>query len=483
MMKRSARPIILVAILALLVLSNVLDAHLTPIQNKYVTIQTQEADPKVPHGPDGSAVGKTQFSSLIPAMLGLREVTASLMWIQADDLFHRGEYLPVLQLIRQITLIDPHQIDVYATGAWHMAYNFMDKRLIQDGVDFLEEGTKNNPRVYDLFFELGYTHNDKTKDFAAATHWLRQAMTKQTTTGKEIPPPFVFSHLAHTYERAGDMDAAQRQFEENIARLKEQLKENPDESTLKMSLAPAIHNIYMLQRRRNERMARQLEGDGNTAEALKRWEMNVALAQEFLGTHPDLPKDLAEAKRNVLELKQGRRVPAVYRGQGFDFTYTKTAPRKIKVTGTIDVTDLSRVFITLRDKDYDNRVKGRTLEWRRVNTTLEWDRIPVKGGKFEHEINLDRDPADMGRRPSEVYPLAAEEYELVVRYEPRIQPVFVQDVIGWSGERLAPGPHLKVDESRAAIIEGKRVPLRYYEKTLILKKSDILYPAAECQAS
>jgi len=98
----------------------------------------------------------------------------------------------------------------------------------------------------------------------------------------------------------------------------------------------------------------------------------------------------------------------------------------------------------------------------------------VKNGKFEHEINLDRDPADMERKPSEIYPLAAEEYELVVRYEPRIQPVFVQDVIGWSGERLAAGPYLKVDESRAAIIEGKRVPLRYLEKVQILKKSDIL---------
>jgi len=202
----------------------------------------------------------------------------------------------------------------------------MDKRLIKDGVEFLEEGTRNNPRVYDLFFELGYTHNDKTKDFAAASYWLREALEKGTTTGKETPPPFVYSHLAHTLERAGDMDAAQRQFESNIARLKAQLKENPTDTVLTHSLAPAIHNVYMLQRRRNERLARQMEGDGNTAEALRRWEMNVALAQEFMGTHPDLPKDLAEAKRNVLELKQGRRLPPVYRGQGFDLP-TRRSPR------------------------------------------------------------------------------------------------------------------------------------------------------------
>ena len=33
--------------------------------------------------------GATPFQSLLPVMLGFREVVASLLWVQADDLFHR----------------------------------------------------------------------------------------------------------------------------------------------------------------------------------------------------------------------------------------------------------------------------------------------------------------------------------------------------------------------------------------------------------
>src|SRR5215212_12158054 len=129
----------------------------------------------------------TPLQALAPALLGFREVAASLLWVKTDDYFHRGEYEPILRLVRLITTIDPHQIDVYATGAWHMAYNFMDKRLIPEGINFLAEGTKHNPTVYDLFFEAGYTHMDKTKDFPAAIGWYDQAVTKLTTEGKPRP--------------------------------------------------------------------------------------------------------------------------------------------------------------------------------------------------------------------------------------------------------------------------------------------------------
>src|SRR5829696_7161189 len=80
----------------------------------------------------------TPLQALAPALLGFREVAASLLWVKTDDYFHRGEYEPILRLVRLITTIDPHQIDVYTTGAWHMSYNFMDKRLIRTGLEFLE---------------------------------------------------------------------------------------------------------------------------------------------------------------------------------------------------------------------------------------------------------------------------------------------------------------------------------------------------------
>src|SRR5438105_3552835 len=83
---------------------------------------------------------QTPLQALAPALLGFREVAASLLWVKTDDYFHRGEYEPILRLVRVITTIDPHQIDVYTTGAWHMSYNFMDKRLIKTGLEFLAQG-------------------------------------------------------------------------------------------------------------------------------------------------------------------------------------------------------------------------------------------------------------------------------------------------------------------------------------------------------
>ncbi len=148
---------------------------------------------------------KTPFQALAPALLGFRQVAASLLWVKTDDYFHEGQYEPILRMVRLITTIDPHQIDVYTTGAWHMAYNFMDKRLIRTGLEFLEGGVKNNPTIYDLYFESGYTNMDKTRDFPKAIYWYTEASTKGTTDGKTMPPMFTWFQLAHAYEASGDI--------------------------------------------------------------------------------------------------------------------------------------------------------------------------------------------------------------------------------------------------------------------------------------
>ena len=80
----------------------------------------------------------------------------------------------------------------------------------------------------------------------------------------------------------------------------------------------------------------------------------------------------------------------------------------------------------------------------------------------------------MGRPPSEIYPLASDEYELSVMFNPRLQAVFIQDRYGWSGEGLTDKHNLKIDWERAGVVEGKRVPLRYVEKVVTLKKSDVM---------
>src|SRR5512143_1790838 len=63
---------------------------------------------------------------------GFREFIAQLLWVRADKFFEQGNYDAVLPLLRIVTLLDPHQIDVYATGMWHIGYNFTDTEQRSD---------------------------------------------------------------------------------------------------------------------------------------------------------------------------------------------------------------------------------------------------------------------------------------------------------------------------------------------------------------
>jgi hypothetical protein len=425
-----------------------------------------------------SILRDTPFSALVPTLFGVREVMASLMWVRADDYFHKGEYRPIIQMVRQITAIDPHQIDVYATGAWHMAYNFMDKRLIPDGVSFLEEGSKNNNTVYDLFFELGYMHYDKTKDFPAAVRAYAEASTKGRTTGVTFPPAYVLHQLAHAKEKMGDIDACVAQWQFNLAKGKELIKEG-EEKEIGASGAntqAARHNLYITQRRRNERLAALAEREKNQAEAARLWQGNVDLANEWLREFPghvDVTKDLKVAEANVDRIKAGKLNPQNPSDLKLKVMVKRIAPKRLEITGTVDVLNLSRVDVLFQDKDYDQRVK-QGFDFKMSDCTLEFDRVPVNKGQFKHVIDLDRDPADMDRQPTEIYPLKADHYELVVTFNPRLQAAFIQDRYGWNGEGITGSKdQLVVDNALAGTLNGKKYPLRTIRQTVPLTRDDV----------
>ena len=76
------------------------------------------------------------------------------------------------------------------------------------------------------------------------------------------------------------------------------------------------------------------------------------------------------------------------------------------------------------------------------------DNPSVRGGKFKWDLKLNRDPADMNRDPRTIYPLASDEYEIVVTFDPRTQAPFIQDVYGWNGEGITDPKYLVIDNSR-----------------------------------
>jgi hypothetical protein len=98
----------------------------------------------------------------------------------------------------------------------------------------------------------------------------------------------------------------------------------------------------------------------------------------------------------------------------------------------------------------------------------------VKNGKFSYDLRLNDDPADMGRPADRIFPLKSDEYELAVIFDPRMQSNETQDRFGWNGEGLNDSRYLKVDPGRTGRVMGQPRPLRYLQKTVILRRSDIV---------
>jgi hypothetical protein len=325
-------------------------------------------------------------------------------------------------------------------------------------------------------------HYDKTKLYPEAVKAYAEASTKRTTTGKKIPPSYVRHQWAHAIEKGGDIDACVVQWEKNLEVGKQLEAQNPGvQGPAGPNVQAAYHNLYITKRRRNERMAAVAEREGNAAEALKLWQDNATLADEWLKlfpAHGGVVKDQQRASNEVERLRAGKLRPQELANLDLHFTVTRIAPKKLLVEGTIDCLDLSRVHVQIEDKDYVARAKpgvDANLDWKMANCTLEWEDVSVNKNKFKHTVNLDRDPADMERAPSDIYPLKADQYELSVSYNPRLQAAFIQDRYGWHGEGLtARADQLQTDDSRAGVMFGRRFPLRFVKKTITISREDIL---------
>lgn len=149
---------------------------------------------------------------VIGAILGgFREVAATMLWIKVDELWDSGAgtEFKTLNLMRTVTLLDPHWLEPWRITAWHMGYNLYVETedaneraiLLQKAVACLKEGISWNPDVYDLYFELGWLYFDKIKDYEQATKWLSAAIQFEH-------PEYIERLIAHAYERVPDIDRA-----------------------------------------------------------------------------------------------------------------------------------------------------------------------------------------------------------------------------------------------------------------------------------
>ncbi len=131
---------------------------------------------------------------------GFRKVAANLIWLEVDRYWHQGNMYRMITLMRTCVALDPHFIEAYLIGSWHLGYNATasmpdtpwprrewdaryqvclgeKERFYYYAIDFLKDGIRRNPRNYKLYFDLGFAlYKQKLEDYPNAVKYLTEAI-------------------------------------------------------------------------------------------------------------------------------------------------------------------------------------------------------------------------------------------------------------------------------------------------------------------
>ena len=383
---------------------------------------------------------------LAATMIGLREVVAGLLWVRADEFFHTGNYDAIVPLVRLITWLDPHQLDVYMVGAWHLDYNFVDtdqrsdRRYVPASIALLREGIKNNSKVYDLYFELGWVHYfQKIKDFDKAAYWIersRHHYAADPDTGKpEDRPALVDRMLAHAYERAGNIEMAKKSWREAIAYSRYLLRKHPGDVGYQLDLnrAQANYDLTLLR------------------EVWRKTGTKPVIDVKFNPTVKRIAPKVLEVSGTV-DIVSPKDYLAAWPGEKPGFVLDR-----LRDYGENTWLDGARIDVVLADRDYKAPVL-KSFSWVvDKNATICVDSAYIGEGKFKVTLDMSKDP--------NIYPLRAEKYRLVLSFNPLTAPDYIQDRIGWWGEGI----------TDKKCLDTKTKPgVRMLKKVYELRREDII---------
>lgn len=343
-------------------------------------------------------------------MFGFREFLAGILWVRADGFFDQGNYDAILPIIRLCTILDPKQIDIYATGMWHIGYNFTDeeqrsdRRYIPAAISLGKEGAKNNPKTYELFFETGWLWYHKIDDdYFQAVKWFETAQTKPDI--EYIPARK--NLLTNAKFRNGDISGALDTYYKLLDAAQALYEKDPKAFAVQSNLQTIEKNV-------DNTLIRMVQR-GSVAEA------NGTYGTGEYDTKP--PFDV-----------------------GFSVKATVVDPFVLNVEGTWNVLPVgTRIRVTLRDLDYPN-AKLAELDWDvdqgvkldpDQDTTFMQDQCFVKNRKFNKKLDMSKDRS--------MYPFAKDKYLLEFFWDPRSAPPHIQDRFGYNGEGMTDKNFLRKD--------------------------------------
>jgi hypothetical protein len=338
---------------------------------------------------------------------------AGILWVRADAFFDNGNYDAILPIIRLVTLLDPNEIDVYATGMWHIGYNFTDeeqrsdRRYIPSALALGKEGCRQNPLTYELFFETGWMWYHKIDDdYDNAVKWFVEAQKRDDMI------PARKNLLAMAYQRDGKPD---------------------------MGLATYLR-LY-------DDAVERVNKDGNYSNHQNRDTLQNNIDTTLVRL----------AQRGWLAGKENRSL------EGYDITppfnvgfSVKTSivsPRVLQFEGTWGVLPVgTRIRVVLKDADYPN-AEPAGMDWDSSNSvnldpprdkTFMQDQLFVRNRRFSRKVDMSKDVS--------MYPFTSDKYILEFYYNPRSAPPHIQDKFSWNGEGMTDKNYLNT-----TIRPGQRV--------------------------
>jgi hypothetical protein len=413
---------------------------------KIIDPQRHQFEPKLANV--NNAVRELPVEFALGAVTGFSQAIAGLLWVRTDEFFHEGNYDAIVPMVRIVTWLDPHNIDVYETGAWHLDYNFTDanqrsdRRYIPVSIALLEEGIANNPDVPDLYSDLAFTHFfRKIGDYPKSVYWYQQA---EKIPGWDVTS--VGHGLAHAYQADGNIPAAIAQWQYCIQQ----------------------HQVRM--RTITDSGLRYAEQSG----------LNVA--------RKNLIEIEARAKWRQLQTKPPY-------DAGFTAKLTRIAPMQFVVSGTFTgigsqpgfnlqtgqhvwgPVDGCRVDFRLQDSNYVIPASTSFGLTNNVpeNVTIMQDSASVRQGKFQRRVDMSED--HVGQEP--MYSFTAPKYTVTIWFNPanpNSTPPNVGDRIGWLGEGLTDSNPNYIDRSgNIPMTAGGNIPgLLILKKTFTLTRDDIM---------
>ena len=130
------------------------------------------------------------------------------LWNQTDVYWHGGDYPRIVALDRIITEADPQFLEAYSNGGW-----LMDSLgRTGDAEAYYTLGVRNNPQSEYAYRNLGFFYFNTKHDYPAAIQAFRHAVQQRDADLN------VWKMLAHSYEKAGQWDAAVETWQQTRAR-------------------------------------------------------------------------------------------------------------------------------------------------------------------------------------------------------------------------------------------------------------------------